>query len=57
MIKTEIITINNKEYKRTYSDENFYIQRDGEIYAEAIDPINRNREYTETDISLTDDII
>ena len=57
MIKTEIITINNKEYKRTYSDENFYIQRDGEIYAEAIDPIDSNREYIETDISLTDDII
>ena len=57
MIKTEIITINNKEYKRTYSDENFYIQRDGEIYAEAIDPIDSNREYIETDIALTDDII
>ena len=34
---------------RTYSDEGFYIERDGEQYAEAIDPADSGRVYTETE--------
>lgn len=34
---------------RSYSDEGFYIERDGEMYEEAIDPDGVNRTYTETD--------
>ena len=48
MIYTEIVTINGKEYKRTYSDT-YTIERDGVEYYEAVDPIDSDREYTETD--------
>lgn len=34
---------------RTYSDINHYIERDGVIYSEAIDPEHLGRVYTETD--------
>lgn len=34
---------------RTYSDTNHYIQRDGVVYSEAIDPEEPGRVYTETD--------
>ena len=49
MIVTEKITINGREFVRTYSDKNFYVERDGERYSEAIDPINSDRIYVETD--------
>lgn len=49
MIKQETITINGTEFERTYSDDGFYIERDGVRYSEAVDPINSNREYVETD--------
>lgn len=49
MIKTEIITINDIQYRRTWSDENFLIERDGARYSEAVDPIDTDRVYTETD--------
>lgn len=52
MIKTEYITINNRELIRTYSDSGKYIQRDGVRYAEAIDPIDSGRTYEETDIDI-----
>lgn len=48
MIKTEEITINDKKYMKTYSTTGYYIQRDGQLYAEAIDPFDSSREYTET---------
>lgn len=51
MITVEIITINDKEYRRTASDT-YYIEREGHLYVEAVDPINIIREYTETDIPL-----
>ena len=47
MIYTEIVTINGNEYKRTYSDT-YTIERDGVEYYEAVDPIDSDREYTET---------
>lgn len=34
---------------RTYSDAGFFIERDGIRYAEAVDPAELNRVYTETD--------
>lgn len=51
MIHTETITLNNKQYSRTYSDQ-YYIERDGVQYIEAVDPIDSGRQYTETDIPL-----
>jgi hypothetical protein len=50
MLKTEKITINEKEYIRTWSDQWLMIERDGERYEEAIDPADSGRTYTETDV-------
>jgi len=52
MIKTEIITINNTYYQRTYSDAGFMIERDGAQYEEAVDSISSERVYTETNLPL-----
>lgn len=49
MIKTETITINEKEFIRTYSDRGFMVERDGIQYDEAIDPIEFDRTYIETE--------
>ena len=51
MVKTENIIINDTTFKRTYSDENYYIQKVGtnEIYSEAVDILDKNYEYVETD--------
>ena len=49
MIKTEKVTINGKEFLYTYSDKGLQIERDGDVYDEAYDPIDSNRTYTETD--------
>lgn len=37
---------------RTYSDRGMMIERDGCLYEEAIDPVDSNRIYTETDVSI-----
>lgn len=49
MIISETVTLNDKNYTKTYSDAGFYIERNGIHYAEAIDPLGSGREYTETD--------
>ena len=50
MIITEFIEINGTKFRKTYSDENFMIERDGVRYCEAIDPLGfEERQYTETD--------
>lgn len=49
MIKTETY---NTDYIRTYSDAGHYIERDGALYEEAIDPVDSGRVYTETDIVI-----
>lgn len=52
MIRTETITISGKQFVRTYSDEHRYVVGGvpaGE-YAEAIDPAELGRTYTEGDI-------
>ena len=48
MIKIETITINDKKFQHTYSDEGYMIERDGVMYSDAIDPFNSGRIYTET---------
>jgi hypothetical protein len=55
MINTEKITINGKAYIRTWSDNNKMIERDGEQYEEAIDPVDSGRVYAETDIPIDAD--
>ena len=55
MIQTENITINDRILTRTYSDSGYYIQRDGVRYAEAIDPADSGRTYTETDDLIESD--
>lgn len=52
MIKTETITIKDRQFIRTYSTAGCYIERDGERYADAIDPLDSGRTYTETDIPI-----
>lgn len=57
MIIIETITLNNREFKKTYSNEGFYIQKVGtdEIYSEAIDIPTANYEYIETDKKIEED--
>lgn len=52
MIVQTTKTINGKVYAHTYSDAGMMIERDGAHYAEAIDPLDRDREYTETDVPI-----
>lgn len=49
MVVTEKIKINDIEYTRNYSDIGMYIERDGVRYSDAIDPVDTDRKYTETD--------
>ena len=50
----EEITINNKQFIKTYSDKKVLIERDGIQYAEAIDPTDlaTERNYTETEVDI-----
>lgn len=52
MIISETIKLNDKNFTKTYSDAGFYIERNGVHYAEAIDNIGSEREYTETSILI-----
>lgn len=57
MIKTETITISGHDFVRSYSDAGYYIHGgmpEGD-YAEAIDPAELGRTYTETNIPIEDD--
>ena len=49
MIQTELITIDNRQLRRTWSDVGFMIERDGAVYSEAVDSVEFDRVYTETD--------
>ena len=49
-IVQEQMTIGGKAFVKTYSDEYRYVVRDGVEYAEAVDPAEFNREYTEGEI-------
>ena len=52
MIKTELIMIDDRQLRRTWSDAGFMIERDGAVYSEAVDPAEFDRVYTETDMSV-----
>ena len=52
MIKTELITVDERQLRRTWSDAGFTIERDGAVYSEAVDPAEFDRVYTETDIPV-----
>ena len=52
MIVTEQLTINDRQFTKTYSDSGYMIERDGAQYSEAIDPAEFGRTYTETDIPI-----
>ena len=49
MLKTEFYAIRSDgvELQRTYSDQGYYIYRDGVLYEEAIDPVSEHRLYNE----------
>ena len=49
MIVQEHFDVNGRDFIRTYSDANRYVVRDGESYAEACDPAEFGRMYTEGD--------
>lgn len=49
MIVKENLEISGRAFVKQYSDQNVYIERDGAKYAEAIDPADIERTYTETD--------
>ena len=52
MIVAESVVINNKQFTKTYSDENKYIECDDVRYSEAFDLADIERTYTETDIEI-----
>ena len=58
MIIMEALTVNNKQFIRTYSDSGYMIH--GGVpesdYAEAIDPAEFGRTYTETNIPIENDV-
>ena len=57
MIIQEIITIDDKQFKHTFSDANYYIQKEGteEVYVEAFDVIDSTVTYVETDKQIPHD--
>ena len=57
MIKTETVTIGEKQFIRTYSDRGMKIHGGfpEADYDEAFDPIDSGRTYTETDIPIEGD--
>lgn len=57
MIVKEKIEINGTEFNKQYSDEGYYIERDGSLFSEAIDPIDVDRRYIETDIKIKQNTI
>ena len=52
MIKTELITVDNRQLRRAWSDVGFMIERDGAQHSEAVDLTEFDRVYTETDVLI-----
>ena len=54
MLITEELVINGDKFVKNYSDKGLFIERDGVMYEEAVDPIEYkdSRIYTETDKSI-----
>lgn len=57
MIIKETIEFNGVQYAYQYSDKGFYIERDGVMYSEAIDPFEIVREYKETHNKIENDVV
>ena len=57
MIRTETVTIGEKQFIRTYSDKGMMIHggMPEADYSEALDPAELGRTYTETDIPIEGD--
>ena len=47
MVVTELVKINNKEFRHTYSDKGMKIMRENVLYDEAYDPVGFDRKYEE----------
>ena len=58
MIVTENVRFGRREFKRTYSDEDYLIRKIGtdEIYSEAVDVLNSSYEYEETEEKITSEV-
>ena len=54
-IVVENIFIDGTEFTRTYSDAGRFVVRNGEVYEEAVDPVNSGRVYTEGDLIPSDE--
>lgn len=54
MIYTEDFLHDGRLLRKTFSDT-YYIERDGQIYGEAIDPAELDRVYLETNIPLEEE--
>lgn len=55
MIYKEIVTITGKKFDYTYAETEgtrYKIERDGEVYDEAYDPVGSCREYVETEVPV-----
>ena len=57
MIVTEQLTINDRQFTKTYSDSGYMVERENVQYSEAIDPSEFGRTYTETDIPVEAELI
>ena len=58
MIVTDNVRFGRREFKRTYSDEDYLIRKIGtdEIYSEAVDVLNSSYEYEETEEKITSEV-
>ena len=52
MIKREIVNIKEKVFTKTYSDQNYYIYRNGFYYKEAYDLLSSQKYYEESNIPI-----
>lgn len=57
MVVKKIKEVNGIQYVYHYSSEGFYIERDGVMYSEAIDPLGSKREYIETNKKIEEDFL
>lgn len=58
MIVTKLVRFGRREFKKTYSDEDYLIRKIGtdEIYSEAVDVLNSSYEYEETDEKIPSEV-
>lgn len=53
MKKTGTVIIGEKIFIHTYSDTGMKLERDGELYDDALDLVGLERNYVETDIPIS----